>query len=348
MTDVSVFRERLNSSLGKTASSTAAYHKAIDILSEKHEADMELFCIPGIRHRAVTNKAAQAMEEKFNALFITDVEQYRGDGTYVTGSDDLPDIVITTDNFRNRALDTSFAAAFYPNVRINFNALDENGASAPPHEVPGSVAAIGAIARNDQIADVSRGPEGLSRGQILDAVQTNLQLENNEVVRLRNNLINTISPAANSSGVVYFESQLTTLEGASPMKLINNRRLLITIRRRARDIARQFLFASNTRSNRQLLISRFNKMMQGFVDADMIASFTVNEVDNTLDKPRAISDIQNDILVNQQNFRAFGTLNTRGDEATELLTVRAQIFITLNNGDDVQVPAGVPEEATEE
>ena len=89
-------------------------------------------------------------------------------------------------------------------------------------------------------------------------------------------------------------------------------------------------------------------MMQGFVDADMIASFTVNEVDNTLDKPRAISDIQNDILVNQQNFRAFGTLNTRGDEATELLTVRAQIFITLNNGDDVQVPAGVPEEATEE
>jgi hypothetical protein len=68
--------------------------------------------------------------------------------------------------------------------------------------------------------------------------------------------------------------------------------------------------------------------MTTYVSAGMIEGFRVRPVEQEIDKARQITNLQNDILINQGNFKPFGDLNNRADSETELKTVRAQIFIT--------------------
>ena len=64
----------------------SAYRKAIDVLKERSDANIQLLTIPGIRHSTVSDYAIDAVEERFDALYIMDVEERDELNTVVTGS----------------------------------------------------------------------------------------------------------------------------------------------------------------------------------------------------------------------------------------------------------------------
>jgi hypothetical protein len=323
MTDVAVFRERFDPNLdGPTQSTTAAYLKSIDILSEKSEADMQLLSIPGIRHKAVTNVAVQSSEEKFNVLFVADVEEFDAAGNYVTSSLQDPDLTQTINNFDGRSLGSSFAAGYFPNVSIDFG--DEAGGIL---ETPPSVGVLGAIALNDSLAGPYTSPMGYTRGRISGATSTKIDLSE-KIDRDRliaaniNPIVSDVTPLASICPV----SQKTTLGQVSGFSRVNIRRMMIDVRRRVRNIAREYLFEpANAFTARQ-----FQSDVQSLL-ASLVVNGAIEDYRVSIDQTSFVGSqrpISNNVQVNVGKFRPLGDLlNQQRNAETELKTIRASVFI---------------------
>ena len=323
MTDVAVFRERFDPNLnGPTQSTTAAYLKSIDILSEKSEADMQLLSIPGIRHKAVTNIAVQSSEEKFNVLFVADVEEFDSAGNYVTSSLQDPDLTQTINNFDGRSLGSSFAAGYFPNVDIDFG--DEAGGIL---EAPPSVGVLGAIALNDSLAGPYTSPMGYTRGRISGAESTKIDLsEKIDRDRLIAANINPIVSDTNLLGSICPISQKTTLGQVSGFSRVNIRRMMIDVRRRVRNIAREYLFEpANAFTARQ-----FQSDVQSLL-ASLVVNGAIEDYRVSIDQTSFVGSqqpISNNVQVNVGKFRPLGDLlNQQRSAETELKTIRASVFI---------------------
>ena len=68
---------------GKNGPTVTAYRKAIAIMEEKSDVDIQLLGIPGIRHASVTDFALDSVERRFDALYIMDIEE-RDTGNNIT------------------------------------------------------------------------------------------------------------------------------------------------------------------------------------------------------------------------------------------------------------------------
>ena len=72
---------------GETSGPTvAAYRKALDILEERSDVNIQLLAIPGIKHSSVTDYAISTVEDRFDALYIMDMSAYDHDNKIVTQS----------------------------------------------------------------------------------------------------------------------------------------------------------------------------------------------------------------------------------------------------------------------
>lgn len=259
MRDAAVRRELDNANQGQLSGPTvAAYRKAVDILSNKTYSDISLLAIPDIRHPSVTDYALSAMQTKFDALYIMDVEQKDGNNNYVTASlasSTYPAVSIanTTTRFTNRGLNNSFGAAYFPDLFVNVNPGD---GSAVSMQLPASTMALGAFAQSDSKAYVWTAPAGYNRTVIPATNLSTLLLDEN---------VNTIYDAGinpfistpistDSAGSIIINGQRTLLIEGSALDRINVRRLLIEVRRRVKAVAYSLLFEPN----RESTIARFN------------------------------------------------------------------------------------------
>tara|TARA_R110000824_G_scaffold60853_12_gene162415 strand:+ start:1120 stop:4191 length:3072 start_codon:yes stop_codon:yes gene_type:complete len=224
---------------GKDGPSVAAYRKAVDLMEAKQDVDIQLLAIPGIRHPAVTDYAIEATERRFDALFIMDIEEKDEVDSFITGSVQVPSVVNTINRFAGRALDTSFAAAYYPDIVISDPATRTN-VKAPP-----STVVLGAFALNDAVAFPWYAPAGFTRGALSSALYPGVELLQQNRDDLYTADINPIiGDVTASSGVTVF-GQKTLLAAQSALDRVNVRRLLIDVRRKVRNIARTFLFEPN-------------------------------------------------------------------------------------------------------
>ena len=131
MSDLQVFRERNDPNIGsKNGPVTTAFAKAIDIITDRTNADIALLSIPGIKHRAVTDKIVEACDEHFGAMAVLDIEEFDEYNTYITSSIQESNVKNTSQAFAARALGTSFAAAYYPDVDMDFNFTGPNMAGS--------------------------------------------------------------------------------------------------------------------------------------------------------------------------------------------------------------------------
>jgi len=240
------FESNLGGSKGPTAS---AYKKAIDIMSSKAEVDIKLLAIPGVRVPAVTNHAISAVENRFDALYLMDIEEYNNLNTIVTSSSDFSNVKFTVQAFKNRGLDSSFAAAYYPDV-IMKDPTTGGAVSVPP-----SVAVLGAFSLNDAIAHPWFAPAGFSRGSLDSIESLGVRLSRRNLDDLYDADINPLT-AFPGTGIVVF-GQKTLLANASALDRVNVRRLLINVRRSIRNIANSLLFEPN----RQETLDRFNSLV---------------------------------------------------------------------------------------
>lgn len=227
---------------GTQGPTTAAYRKALDILEERSDVSIQLLAIPGIRHKAVSDYAIQTVEDRFDALYIMDMEARDTLNTVITGSsNEQVSVTNTVTAFRSRNLDSSFAAAYFPDVMMR------DAGTGRTMVVPPSVPVLGAFSLNDRLAHPWFAPAGFSRGALKNVTETAVKLSRNNLDALYEVDVNPITSFPQSQDVVVF-GQKTLLAAQSALDRVNVRRLLIDIRRQVRSVGDSFLFEPNRES----------------------------------------------------------------------------------------------------
>lgn len=232
-----------------------AYVKALDIMKNTTDVEVQLLAIPGIRHPVVTNSAIDAVEERFDALYIMDIEQLDTDGNVVTTDSQIPDVAQTVNQHANRSLDSSFAAAYFPDVVMTDPTTNTNVVCPP------SVALLGALALNDRIGHPWFAPAGFTRGALPTVLETRVGLSKENMDALYDVDVNPLvafpgnaTSGTNPKGGVVVWGQKTLQQAASALDRVNVRRLLIDIRRQVKDIAQTIIFEPN----REATLARFS------------------------------------------------------------------------------------------
>lgn len=238
-TDAALRREMEDSSNqgGSDGPTVAAYRKAITVMEEKSDVDIQLLAIPGVRHESVTDYAIDSVERRFDALYIMDLEERDTLNNPVTGSA-IINVKNTVDRHATRNLDTSFAATYFPDVVITDPATLTN-VQCPP-----SVAVLGAFAFNDSVAHPWFAPAGFNRGALSSTIESQVKLNRNNLDDLYEVDINPITAFPSSPGVIVF-GQKTLLASQSALDRVNVRRLLIDVRRKVKAVANSLLFEPN-------------------------------------------------------------------------------------------------------
>ena len=256
MTNVSAKREMDDDSFqgGTSGPTVASFRKAIDIMGSKTDAEIQLLAIPGMRHPSITDFAISAVESRFDAMYVMDIEERDQFNTVITSSIQRPHVLNTVNDLKNRALDTSFAAAYFPDLTVT-----DPGTRALV-SVPPSVAVLGAYALNDRIGHPWFAPAGFTRGA-LDAVESPaVKLNRTNLDDLYDSDINPIT-AFPGTGITVW-GQKTLLQRSSALDRINVRRLLISVRRSVRNIANTLLFEPNREETLEKFSALVNPVLQ--------------------------------------------------------------------------------------
>jgi len=236
---------------GLSGPTVATYRKAVEVMGDKSNVDFKLLAIPGIRHNTVTDFAMDAIENRFDSLYIMDIEERDAFDAVITSSLSSPNVTYTVQAFRNRNLDSSFTAAYFPDIQL----LDPDTGNAP--YCPASVGALSAFSLNDRIGQPWFAPAGQNRGKISGAQLLRLSLGNEQKDSLYDAKINPIVPADTASGDPMVFGQKTLQQAASSLDRVNVRRLLIELRRQVRAVANSLLFEPN----REETLARFSALV---------------------------------------------------------------------------------------
>jgi phage tail sheath protein FI len=239
MNNAAVVADIAKASRGEENGATAkAYIKALDIMKNVVNVDIQLLAIPGIREEVITNMASEAVRDRFDALYLMDITEMDNLNSEVTSSVQFPSVSYTAQKFKERNIDNSFAAAYYPDVIVR----DPN--TGTNVSVPPSVAVLGALALNDRVAHPWFAPAGMVRGALDSVIDVSVKLNQTNLDTLYNVNINPlVAPRAGDKVTVW--GQKTLQAGSSALNRVNVRRLLIEIRRQVRDIAQTILFEPN-------------------------------------------------------------------------------------------------------
>ena len=235
--------------------SVRAFNKALDIMKNVVNVDVQLLAIPGIRHPIVTDAAVSAVEDRFDALYLMDIEQVDNNSANIVNDNQLPSVTLTADVLRNRVLDSSFGAAYFPDVVIPDPNTKTNVV------VPPSVAVLGALALNDSIGHPWFAPAGFSRGALQTTLEARVQLSKTNMDNLYDINVNPLvafpgnaTSGTQPKGGVVVWGQKTLQAAASALDRVNVRRLLIDIRRQVRDISYTIIFEPN----RETTLAKFS------------------------------------------------------------------------------------------
>jgi hypothetical protein len=247
-----------------SAAGYTGYKKAIDILANQDEYDINMLAMPGIihaHHSLVTNLGIDMAEERGDAFFVMDL----------TDVDDSVNTAVS----RVGSLDTNYAAVYYPWVKV----LDD--ASNKPVMVPPSVIVPGAIAASDRIGAEWFAPAGLNRGILGNVLEAKIRLNQAERDILYNNKINPIATFPQTGVCIW--GQKTLQERPTALDRINVRRLLITLKKFIASSSRYLVFEQNTLQTRTRFLNIVNPYLESVQQQQGLYAFRVqmDESNNT-------------------------------------------------------------------
>ena len=254
---------------GVTGSTVASFRKAIDVMAEKADVDIKLLAVPGMRDESITDYAIDAVEDRFDAMYIMDIEEKSVAGNLMVDySSQKPSVNLTVEELRGRNLDSSFAAAYFPDVVITDPALGTN-VQCPP-----SVAVLGAFSLNDSVAHPWFAPAGFSRGALTSVVETQVKLSRANLDALYESDINPLAAFPHTPGVVVW-GQKTLQQAQSALDRVNVRRLLIEIRREVRRVGNNLLFEPNREETLGRFSAAVNPILQRIQQQQGLDKFKV-------------------------------------------------------------------------
>jgi hypothetical protein len=242
------------------------YTKALNILSNQDEYDINMLAMPGIikeYHPLITNAGIDMCEGRGDAFFVMDL----------AGKESSVNSAVNTVS----GLDTNYAAVYYPWVKV----LDT--AANKPVFVPPSVIVPGAIAASDRIAAEWFAPAGLNRGVLGNVLEAKIRLNQAERDVLYNAKINPIATFP-ATGVCIW-GQKTLQERPTALDRINVRRLLITLKKFIASSSKYLVFEQNTIQTRDRFLNIVNPYLESVQQRQGLFAFRVqmDESNNTPD-----------------------------------------------------------------
>ena len=249
-----------------SADGYTSYKKALDTVSNADEFDINMIVTPGVihsEHPSITNYAKSVCEERGDAFYIMDPT--------------VIDANISTAVSAMEAMDTNYAASYYPWVKILD--VDRN----KPVWVPPSVVLPGVIAFNDRVSAEWFAPAGLNRGGLTEVIEVKSRLTQTERDTLYEGRINPIATFP-ATGVCVWGQK--TLQGRpSALDRINVRRLLIAAKKFIASSTRYLVFEQNTTQTRARFLNIVNPYLESIQQRQGLYSFRVimDETNNTPD-----------------------------------------------------------------
>ena len=254
-----------------------AYDKALDILSNQDEYDINMLAIPGVMnkyHSAVVTQAINFVEDRADCFYIMDL----------MGVDDSVASAVSEASGR----DTNYAAAYYPWVKV----LDP--AKNKPTFVPPSVIVPGAIAQSDRIAAEWFAPAGLNRGVLGNVIEARTRLNQAERDQLYEGKVNPIATFPRTGVCIW--GQKTLQARPTALDRINVRRLLIEVKKFIASSSKYLVFEQNTIQTRNRFLNIANPYLESIQQRQGLYAFRVvmDETNNTpeeIDRNRLIGAI---------------------------------------------------------
>jgi len=261
---------------GFTLSSTTvadggvAYMKALGLLSNADEYDINLVLLPGIMdslggaHTGIITKAIDVCESRGDCFLIYDVSDYS-----------VSNLASVTDKAEGR--DSNYAATYWPWVQVSDN---QTGAM---RWVPPSTVMAGIYSFNDKTAAPWFAPAGLNRGGLDTVIQAARKLTHANRDTLYESNVNPIATFP-GQGVVAW-GQKTLQKKASALDRINVRRLLIKVKKFISASSRFLVFEQNNAQTRARFLNIANPYLEQVQSQSGLNAFKVimNESNNPPD-----------------------------------------------------------------
>ena len=244
------------------------YKKALDILSNQDEYDINMLALPGVikeYHSNVTQAAIDMVETRGDAFYVMDLCNAKAS--------------VNTALSKASGIDTNYAAVYYPWVKVQ-------GASKPIF-VPPSVIVPGAIAKSDQIGQGEWfAPAGLNRGLLGNVIEAKIRLNQGERDRLYDNKINPIASFPGVTSPVIW-GQKTLQSRSTALDRINVRRLLIAVKKFIASSSKYLVFEANTTKTRARFLNIVNPYLEGIQQRQGLFAFRV-QMDGSNNTPDVI------------------------------------------------------------
>ena len=263
--------------------------KAIDMYADPEFIDGNILTAPGIVNEGLTTHMIQTVESRGDTLAIIDPrggytpasEDYQNEQSRISATH-VNDVV---SNMQQRNLNSSYAATYYPWVRIT-DTISGRGVWAPP-----SVAAFGALSFSEKVAAPWFAPAGFTRGGLsqgaagIPVTMVRSKLTSKERDDLYDVNINPIASLPNE-GIVIF-GQKTLQATPSALDRINVRRLMIFVKKEISRIASTLLFEPNVQDTWSNFTSQVEPFLAGVQNQFGLDGFRV-QLDETTTTPDLI------------------------------------------------------------
>jgi phage tail sheath protein FI len=260
------------------------------MVSDRDLIRYDLISMPGITNDVLIGDLLRQTEERGDALAIVDFAGIYQSGEDMGGKESPQSITSIVSEINRLGINTSYGAAYYPNIRLR-DTLNGNGSVlfAPP-----SVAAIGAIGKSEADSQPWFAPAGFQRGglnplggpsgpTVLGSVEHLTKSDRDKLYEVN---VNPIARFPATGDTVVF-GQKTLQQDASALDRINVRRLMNYLKKEIGDIADTILFDQNV----QATWNRF-KAQAEIVLSGVKAEFGVTEYKLVLDETTTTPDLQ--------------------------------------------------------
>ena len=237
------------------------YKKAIDILSNQDEYDINMLAMPGVLHVShplVTQAGIDMCEERGDAFFVMDL--------------DAQEASVNTAVSTVGGLDSNYAAVYYPWVKVLDSSINK------PVLVPPSVIVPGAIAASDRIGAEWFAPAGLNRGILGNVLEAKIRLNQAERDILYDNKINPIATFPQTGVCIW--GQKTLQERSTALDRINVRRLLIALKKFIASSSKYLVFEQNTLQTRTRFLNIVNPYLESVQQRQGLYAFRVQMDEN--------------------------------------------------------------------
>jgi hypothetical protein len=273
-----------------TEDNNYAFHtirRALTTVSDPDLLDFNLLTTPGLTNDSLTGYSVQLCEDRADALALIDLanvytpthEEYK-----TKNNRPAKDPLATANALKDRRLDSSYGATFYPWVQTR------DAGTGQLVWIPPTVAMMGVLGSSEAVSDIWFAPAGFNRGGLTEGAagipvsNVSERLSSRERDILYDARINPIASFP-SNGIVVL-GQKTLQERPSALDRINVRRLVIYLKKQISILSTQILFEQNVQDT----WDRFKGLIEPFL-ANVKTRFGITDYRLILDETTTTPDL---------------------------------------------------------